>query len=92
MYANATESDPFATAAALDALIFARAHGVARRRRGRRARRRASWRRRSRIPGASSGARDALCKAQLRFEALWALAAAGRPRTDFLADDRRAIE
>ncbi|HEX3670340.1 MAG TPA: alpha-2-macroglobulin family protein [Candidatus Cybelea sp.] len=85
-YANAKESDPFATAGALDALIFAREHGA----------------NVPSAPIASAStfvarvladpnvfkwcAKDSLCKAQLRFEALWALAGAGPPRTDFLAE------
>jgi uncharacterized protein YfaS (alpha-2-macroglobulin family) len=85
-YANAKESDPFATAGALDALVFARQHAV----------------NVPSAPIASASAfvarvladpnvfkwcaKDPLCKAQLRFEALWALAAIGPPRTDFLAE------
>jgi hypothetical protein len=85
-FTNASESDPFVTASAIDALVFARARGVAID---------------SRVISSASDfmaaalanpgrfkwcATDALCKARLRFEALWSLAAAGRPRTDFLAD------
>ena len=85
-FTNASESDPFVTASAIDALVFARARAVAIDSRT--------------ISNASDFmaqalanpgrfkwcATDALCKARLRFEALWSLAAAGRPRTDFLAD------
>ncbi len=85
-YANANESDPFATAAALEALTFARAHGVSvgsdsvANAAGFMGRALAN-------PGLFKWcANDALCKAQLRFEALWALAGQGAPRTDFLAD------
>ena len=85
-FANAPESDPFTTAAALDALIFARDHGVAidssavARAAGFMAQVLAN-------PGRFKWcANDALCKVRLRFEALWALAAARRPRTDFLPE------
>ena len=80
------ESDPFVTAYALDALLFARAHGVAAdsaaidRARGFATAALAN-------PGRFSWcANDANCKAQLRFESLWALAQAGDRRTDFLGD------
>ncbi len=85
-YVNAKESDPFATAGALEALTFARAQGATV----------------PSAPVASAAAfmaraladpnvfkwcaRDPLCKAQLRFEALWALASTGPPRSDFLAE------
>jgi alpha-2-macroglobulin len=85
-YVNASESDPFATAAALEALVFARAQGVAvdggavAKASGFMAQTLAN-------PGRFKWcSTDALCKARLRFEALWALAAAGRPRTDFLSE------
>jgi hypothetical protein len=83
-YGGAKESDPFATALALEALTFARAHGVtvppasvsnAV----------AFTARVLADPNVFSWcARDAVCKAQVRFEALWALAGAGSARTDFL--------
>ena len=85
-YAGANESDPFATAAALNALTFARAHGVTV---GSSAvaNTAAFMARVLANPGIFKWcANDALCKAQLRFEALLALAAQGPPRTDFLAD------
>jgi alpha-2-macroglobulin len=85
-YLNADESDPFASAAALDALVFARSHGVSvpsesvSKTSDFMARALAN-------PGLFKWcAGDGLCKAQLRFEALWALAGAAAPRTDFLAD------
>ena len=37
-------------------------------------------------PGRFKWCNDALCKAQLRFEALWTLSQAGHRRTDFLSD------
>ncbi|HZY97341.1 MAG TPA: Ig-like domain-containing protein [Candidatus Cybelea sp.] len=85
-FTDASESDPFTTASALNALTFAQKLGVAID---------------STTVGragdfmaqvlANPGrfkwcATDPLCKARLRFEALWSLAAAGRPRTDFLAE------
>jgi len=86
-FANADESDPFATTAALEALSFARAHGVSVDSSAA-ARATAFVTRALANPGIFKWcASDALCKAQLRFEALWALAAGGAaPRTDFLAD------
>ncbi len=85
MFVNAPDSDPFATAAALEGLVFARTQGVAvdAGAVGRAANFMAQA---LANPGRFKWCSDALCKAQLRFEALWALAAAGRPRTDFLAD------
>ena len=85
-FANAAQSDPFTSAAALDALTFARARGVA-----------VDAPSISKAadfmvqalanPGRFKWcANNALCKAQPRFEALWSLASAGRARTDFLAD------
>jgi alpha-2-macroglobulin len=85
-YANAGESDPFATAAALDAFFFARAQGVTINSDpiGRAV---AFMERALANPGLFKWcAIDVLCKARLRFEALWALAGRGAPRTDFLAD------
>ncbi len=85
-YANAKESDPFATAAALEALNFARARGVAIPS-ARAASAAAFMARKLADPNVFKWcARDALCKAQLRFEALWALAGNAAPRTDFLAE------
>ena len=85
-YANANESDPFATASGLEALTFARAHGV--RIDSDSVARAAGFMERALAnPGLFKWcAGDALCKAQLRFEALWALAGQGSARTDFLAD------
>ena len=85
-YANANESDPFATASGLEALTFARAQGVGVDS-GSVARAAGFMERALANPGLFKWcAGDALCKAQLRFEALWALAGQGSPRTDFLAD------
>ena len=84
-FAGASESDPFATAAALDALTFARAHGV-RVDAGALANAAAFTEQSLANPGRFKWCgKDALCKAQLRFEALWALGGTGVPRTDFLA-------
>ena len=84
-FAGASGSDPFTTAAALDALLFARAHGV-----------RVDANAVSQgigfmsqalaNPGRFKWCNDALCKARLRFEALWTLSQAGQRRTDFLSD------
>jgi uncharacterized protein YfaS (alpha-2-macroglobulin family) len=78
-------SEPFTTAGALDALLFARAQGV-----------RVDANAVSQglgfmtqtlaNPGRFKWCNDKLCKAQLRFEALWTLSQAGRERTDFLSD------
>jgi alpha-2-macroglobulin len=85
-FANASESDPFATASALDALVFARAQKVA-------VNSSAVTRAADFMAQALANparfkwcASDQFCKARLRFEALWALAAAGLPRTDFLGE------
>ncbi len=85
-FANAGESDPFVTAAALEAMLFARAHGVTV---GNGAVGRAVTFMTQALanPGRFKWcASDALCKAQLRFEALWALSLQSAPRTDFLAE------
>ena len=83
---GARESDPFVSTYALDALLFARAHGVA-------VDSAAIGRARTFAASALANpgrfpwcANDTLCKAQLRFESLWALAQAGDRRTDFLGD------
>jgi hypothetical protein len=83
---GARESDPFASAYALDALAFARDRGIAGG---------APAIARARIfaavtlanPGRFKWcANDPACKARLRFEQLWALAQIGDRRTDFLGD------
>ncbi len=84
-FAQARESDPFVTAYAFDAMLFARAHGVSMNA--------------AVINKMETFLTEALanparwrwcaldpCKSGLRFEALWALAAAGDRRTDFLGD------
>ncbi len=82
---GARESDPFVSTYALDALVFARSRGVPvapsaiDRARAFTAGALAN-------PGRFTWCTGALCKAQLRFEALWALAQAGDRRTDFLSD------
>jgi uncharacterized protein YfaS (alpha-2-macroglobulin family) len=84
-FVGASASDPFTTAGALDALLFARAHAV---------RVDASavsqgigfMTQALANPGRFKWCNDALCKAQLRFEALWTLSEAGHRRTDFLSD------
>ncbi|HEY2475255.1 MAG TPA: Ig-like domain-containing protein [Candidatus Cybelea sp.] len=81
---GAKASDPFVTAGALDALQFARAHGV-------KVENKAIAQASSFMtqalanPSRFKWCNDALCKAQLRFEALWALAQNATPRTDFLS-------
>jgi alpha-2-macroglobulin len=85
-FAGASESDPFATAGAVGALSFARAHGV-RVDSGAAAKAAAFLSRVLANPGIFKWcASGATCKAQLRFAALWALATQGPPRTDFLSD------
>jgi alpha-2-macroglobulin len=85
-WAGASQSDPFVSAYALEALLFARARGVAvdsaaiTRATAFAARTLAN-------PGRFQWcANDPICKAQLRFESLWALAQGGDRRTDFLSD------
>jgi hypothetical protein len=78
-------SDPFATAYALEALAFAQAHGVAVDS-GVVSRAQAFVAQSLANPSRYKWCDDAHCKAQLRFEALWALAASGRRQTDFLND------
>ncbi len=85
-FENASESDPFTTAGALEALIVARTRGV-RVDSGAVSRASAFMTQALANPGRFKWcASDSLCKAQLRFEALWALGLLGHPRTDFLAD------
>jgi uncharacterized protein YfaS (alpha-2-macroglobulin family) len=79
------ESDPFVSAYALDALLFARSHGASVDSAAT-ARAAAFMARTLANPGRFLWCNDAACKAQLRFEALWALAAGGDRRTDFLSD------
>lgn len=84
--AGARDADPFVSAYALDALTFARAHGVTVDA-GSLARTRAFVSAVLANPGRFRWcSADAVCKARLRFEALWALASAGDRRTDFLSD------
>jgi alpha-2-macroglobulin len=84
-FANAQGSDPFVSARAFAALLFAGSHAVTVDR--------------NRIARASTYLAQTLanpsryrwcageeCKSQLRFEVLWALAANGDRRTDFLSD------
>ncbi|HTA38516.1 MAG TPA: hypothetical protein VK760_05550, partial [Candidatus Acidoferrales bacterium] len=84
-YQSAKSSDPFASAFALDALLFARAHGASV---DASAISRAASYAASLLanPGRNGYCGDALCKAQVRFEMLWALAQNGDRRTDFLSD------
>jgi len=83
--AGARESEPFVSAYVLDALLFARAHGVAVDGAAI-ARTRAFVAATLANPGRFTWCADMSCKAQLRFESLWALAQAGDRRTDFLSD------
>jgi len=85
-FQGARDSDPFVTAYALEALAFARERGVAVDAGA--VSRAAAFTRQSlanperfRWCGSDDG-----CKRELRFDALWALAATGDRRTDFLAD------
>jgi len=84
-YAGAKESDPFASAFALDALLYARAHGAAVDANA--IARAASYA--SQLlanPGRNAWCDSPSCKAQVRFEMLWALAQNGDRRSDFLSD------
>jgi alpha-2-macroglobulin len=84
-FAQARESDPFVTAYAFDAMLFARAHRVSVN---------ATVINKMKAflgetlanPARSRWCVLDPCKTELRFEALWALAAAGDRRTDFLSD------
>jgi uncharacterized protein YfaS (alpha-2-macroglobulin family) len=82
--AGSRESDPFDTAFALNAMVFARSRGFAvaagsmRSAKGYLASALAN-------PGRYTWCTSPECKNRVRFEALWALAAAGDRRTDFLA-------
>jgi hypothetical protein len=84
-YTGASASDPYETAGALDALLFARSHGV---RVDPKAVAQAQAFMRTTLanPSRFKWCSDALCKAQLRFEALWALALGNERRSDFLPD------
>lgn len=78
-------SDPFSSAYALEGLAFAQAHGVAVDS-GVVSRAQAFIAQTLANPARNKWCDDAQCKAQMRFEALWALAASGRRQTDFLND------
>jgi len=82
-YRNASASDPFVTADALEALNFARSRGV---RVDPSAQNAAAEFLTATLanPERFTWCRDATCKAQLRFAALWSLSAAGQTRSDFL--------
>ncbi len=82
---SVSPSDPFGSAYALEALAFARAHGVAVDS-GTIARAQAFVAQSLANPARNKWCDDAACKAQLRFESLWALASSGRRMTDFLND------
>ncbi len=85
-FANASQSDPFTTAAVLEALAFARARGV-RVDAGSISNAMEFMSQALANPGRFKWcAGDAFCKVRLRFAALWSLAAAGDARTDFLSD------
>ena len=84
-FAHESQSDPFVSAAAFDALAFAKGHGV--RVDAAAMGRAASFLQQALAnPGRFTWCRTDRCKAQLRFEALWALSQQGAPRTDFLTD------
>ena len=84
-FVGAEESDPFGSAYALDALAFGRANGASV---DARAIAKASAYAAQMLanPERVKWCGDALCKAQMRFEMLWALAASGDRRSDFLSD------
>lgn len=84
IFAFAEGSDPFASADVADALAFSRAHGVATSGVNVRALR-AYLARTLADPGKNAWCATAMCRARVRFEALWALAAMGDRRTDFLS-------
>jgi len=77
-YADATESDPFATADAAVALAFAGAPSNANLK--------AYLAKTLANPARYGWCKDALCMARMRFEMLWALDALGDRRSDFLSD------
>lgn len=82
---GATDSDPFVTAYALDALTFARAQGVTVP--DAPISRATSYLSQTLAnPARLKWCGDPLCKAQVRFAALWSLAQTGQRRSDFLAD------
>ncbi len=82
-FAGAQDSDPFASAYALTALAFARANGASV---NSPAIAKASAYASQMLanPERAKWCGDPVCKAQMRFEMLWALAAAGDRRSDFL--------
>jgi uncharacterized protein YfaS (alpha-2-macroglobulin family) len=84
-YKNSKESNPFASAFALDALLFARAHGASV---DAAAISHASSYASQMLanPNRNDWCGDSVCKAEVRFEMLWALAQNGDRRTDFLSD------
>jgi uncharacterized protein YfaS (alpha-2-macroglobulin family) len=84
MYAQEEGSDPFASSDAANALAFAQAHGVAITGVNRTALR-AYLARALADPGKNRWCKSDLCRARVRFGALWALAEMGDRRTDFLA-------
>ena len=84
MYALAQGSDPFASADAANALAFAKASGIAVAGVNQKALR-AYLARTLADPGKNSWCSESVCRARVRFDALWALAAMGDRRTDFIA-------
>jgi uncharacterized protein YfaS (alpha-2-macroglobulin family) len=84
-FASEKESEPFTSAFAVDALVFARAHGVTVD--GSVVSRATQYVAQNLAnPGRNQWCNDEPCKSELRFESLWALAQAGDRRTDFLSD------
>jgi len=77
-YGDATESDPFASAGAATALVFAGASPNANLK--------AYLAKTLADPSRYRWCKDAPCMARMRFEMLWALDALGDRRTDFLSD------
>jgi hypothetical protein len=84
-FSGDTASDPFATSGAIAALTFARSQGV-KVDSGAISRAAGFMSQALANPGRFRWCSDALCKAQVRFEALWSLAQAGQARSDFLSD------
>lgn len=85
LFARSSESDAFSSAYAIEALSFARSHGVAVES-GALARALAYARDALANPSRFTWCKGDLCKAQMRFSMLDALASAGERRTDFLPE------
>jgi uncharacterized protein YfaS (alpha-2-macroglobulin family) len=84
-YDAGKSSEPFATAYVVEALAFAQAHGVAIDSSAL-ARAKTYLGQMLANPARYTWCDEIVCKTQMRFEALWALAAAGSHQSDFLSD------